>query len=106
MFAENEKKDDSNAGMGNFDKEKRFMHTFIISNIKVIARQTSIIKYQIDIVSNNWMKCAANLSFSNYGEKPWPLFDIIKTCFSKSKLAIDEKTFIVVRSPVELNYIT
>ena len=106
LFAENKNNSDNNVGMGNLDEEKRFMHSFIISNIKVLARTYSIIKYKIDIISLNWFKCAANISFSNYGGKPQPVFDILKSCMAYSNLAIDDNTFGKVKTPVSLNYIT
>ena len=106
LFAQNKKKTDNGAGMANFDEDKRFTHTFIISNIKVLARQLSIIKYEIDLVSINWMKCSANLSFSNYGQNPQPVFDIIKACLSQANLKVDEESFARVKAPVVMNYIT
>ena len=106
MFAQNKKDSDNGAGMANFDKDKRFMHTFIISNIKVLAREMSIIKYEIDLMSLHWTKCAANIAFSNYGSTPQPVFDILKSCFSYNNLAIDTESFKRVKAPVTLNYIT
>lgn len=106
MFAQNIKESDNGDGMANLDKEKRFFHTFIVTNIKVIARMASIIKYQIDLSSINWFNCAANVDFSNYGYTPQPIFDIIKSCIVNNKLQIDDESFNRVKAPVQINYIS
>ena len=106
LFAEHKKKNDSTIDMGDIDDKKKILHNFIVSNIKVIARNGSLLKYSIELVSMNWFKCAANFSYSNYGKTPEPLFDIVKNCFSSSMLAIDPETFANVKAPVSLNYMS
>ena len=61
---------DSTVGIGKIDEDNKFVHTFIVTNIKVLARNFSAIKYEIDIMSTNWFKCISNLSYSNYGQGP------------------------------------
>ena len=45
MFALNKKAMDNTVGIGKLDEDNKFVHTFIVTNIKVIARNLSIIKY-------------------------------------------------------------
>lgn len=106
MFAENKRKNDNDVGIGDIDEQHKFMHNFIISNIKVLQRNFSIIKYEIDLVSMNWFKCTANIYYTNYGKKPEPIFQIMKNCLSYSNLATDKYSFGRVNSPVVMNYIT
>ena len=106
MFAQNSNKSDHDTGMSQFDKEKRFMHTFIVSNIKIIARLTSIIKYEIDFISYNWLNCSANIAYSNYGMAAQPIFDIVKTCLINNGLAIHKDSFDRVKTTVTERYIS
>lgn len=106
MFALNKKKSDNDVMTTRLDDQNKLVHNFVISDIKVVDRKASIIKYQIDMVSMNWFKCISNLQFSNYSSEPQPLLDILKACLSSKGLRVDEKTFSIVKSTVALNYIT
>lgn len=106
FFAENKQKSDNGLVIEKIDEEQCFTHTFIISGIKVISRQSSIIKYQIDLISNNWFKCIANIDYTNYNEGKQQIFDILKACIKNNDLTVDDETFEKVRSSVKINYIT
>lgn len=106
LFALNKNENDKQVGIGEIDNDNKFFHEFIAIDIKVLDRKTSIIKYQIDMVSTHWFKCIANLQYSNYGKAPEPLLDIVKNCISTAGLTIDDKTFDKVKSKVQSNYIT
>lgn len=79
---------------------------FIVSSIKITARQQSILQYRIEIVSNNWFNCIANISYSNYDKEPQELFSVLRSCFTLADLKTDDNTFDKIKSSVSLNYIT
>lgn len=106
LFAQNARQMDNDIGAGKIDEKKKFTHNFIVTNIKILARNASIIKYEIDLMSVNWFKCSANISYSNYGKTPEPLFDIVKSCITNNNLAIDDDSFNRVKSPVAMNWIS
>lgn len=74
--------------------------------MKVLERATSIIKYELDLVSVKWFTCAANLRYSNYDKGPQPVLEMLKTCLSMQGAAVDEASFSKVRSPVNVDYIS
>lgn len=88
------------------DDEQRFVHTFLITDIKVISRKESIVKYEIDFVSNNWFKCIANVDFTNYNRDTEQIFDIFRACLKNNDLIVDDNTFGKVKSSVKTHYIT
>lgn len=106
LFAENVKKNDNGVVIEKIDENLQFQHTFIISNIRVLSRNQSVVKYQIDLVSNNWFNCIANVKFSNYNQPKQQIFDILKACIKQNDLLVDDEKFDMVRSQVDLNYIT
>lgn len=106
LFCENLKKNDNGIVIEKLDEDNMFQHTFVISNIRVLSRDQSIIKYQIDLVSNNWFNCIANVIYSNYGQPAQPLLEVLKACMKQSDLSIDNEKFDAVKSQVSLNYIT
>lgn len=106
LFCENKQKNDDGVVIEKMDDEQKFIHTFVITDIKVISRSASIVKYEIDFVSNNWFKCIANVDFTNYNRDPEQIFDILKACLKNNDLMIDDKTFDKVKSAVKTHYIT
>lgn len=106
LFCENLKKNDNGIVIEKLDESQQFQHTFIITNIRVLSRNQSIIKYQIDLVSNNWFNCIANVKFSNYSQPKQQIFDILKACIKQNDLQVDDEKFDMVKSQVDLNYIT
>ena len=106
LFCENKQKNDDGVVIEKMDDEQKFIHTFVITDIKVISRSASIVKYEIDFVSNNWFKCIANVDFTNYNRDPEQIFDILKACLKNNDLMIDNKTFNKVKSAVKTHYIT
>jgi len=54
----------------------------------------------------NWYKLMSNISYSNYDTVAGTsIFNILKECFKKSKINIDEeKTFNEVKSDVKIHY--
>lgn len=57
-------------------------------------------------MSVKWFTCAANLRYSNYDKGPQPVLEMLKTCLSMQGVAIDEKSFGRVKSPVKADYIS
>ena len=106
LFALNKNEQDDQVGIGEIDEKNKFVHNFIVTNLKVLSRSASIVKYEIDILSMNWFNCMANIQYSNYDKEPEPLFDIVKACFSLSQLKVDDRTFGMVSVPVNIRYIT
>lgn len=86
--------------------EHKFEHTFLIDSIKILERQKSSIKYEIQLISNNWFRCAANVIYSNYDTGAEDPLSILKNCMSMAGLPIDSRTFDVVKSSASLSYIT
>lgn len=106
LFALNKNKVDASAKEIAVDIENKFSHTFIVNSINVIQRAEQVIKYKISIVSINWFNCAAKVQYSNYGDAPQQIFDIIKDCISNNDLIIDKTTFDTVKTNVKLSYIS
>lgn len=106
IFALNKKETDDQVGMGEIDEKNRFIHNFIVTNVKVLNRSASIIQYEIDLMSMNWFKCIANLQYSNYNQGPQPILEILKNCISMQNIAIDDDSFGKVTAPVKVDYIT
>ena len=104
IFCENKQKNDSGVVIEQLDDERKFIHTFIITGIQVISRAQSIIKYRINLVSNNWFKCAANVYYSNYNRPKETVFDILKSCISRNQLTVDDETFGTVSTSVTMSY--
>jgi len=105
-MCENSTSKDGQFNVQKMDKVHRFKHTFIISSVKIVARQQSIVQYRIELVSNNWFNCIANISYSNYDKDPQELFSVLKECFALADLKTDDNTFGKIKSSVTLNYIT
>lgn len=97
---------DGMLGVTKLDKTQMFKHTFIVNDIKILARAQGVIKYRIDLVSNNWFNCIANVEYSNYDRDPVELFTVLRECFRLVDLKVDDESFNRVKSSVSLNYIT
>lgn len=106
IFALNKKKTDNSTTIENIDEENMFEHIFFVNDIKVIERNAGIIKYKINFISTNWLKCAANLQYSNYGKEPEHIFEIVKNCITQQGLFVDQDSFDRVVADIKLNYIT
>lgn len=106
LFCENTIKQDNDIAVEKMDDTYRFEHLFMITGIKAISRQQSIIKYQIDLVSNNWFKCIANIDYTNYNIGKEPVFDILKACMKNNDLVVDDEFFDKVKTNVKINYIS
>lgn len=65
-----------------------------------------MIQYRIELVSNNWFNCIANIDYSDYDKYPQELFSTLRACFKLAGLKTDEDTFSKVKSSVTLNYVT
>lgn len=105
-FAEHVHPKDESTGIGNPDPDRTFQHTFIVTNINPIGRESHFVKYQIDLVSNNWIRCAANVKYTNYDRQEEPVFTIFKNCLSMSGLVPDNDSFSKSNSQVKMNYIS
>lgn len=106
QFAEHLHAKPGKEGMGNLDPDRTFEHTFIVRSIKPLDRQQNRIKYEIDIVSENWFRCAANVRYSNYDRGRETILDILKNCLAQNGLNIDKDSFDVGRTNVAINYIS
>ena len=106
MFALNKKETDKQVGLVEIDENNKFQHIFVVTDIKVLDRKASVIKYQIEFVSMAWFNCIANLQYSNYGSVSESILDILKNCIVQQGLAIDDRTFGMVKTIVKSNYIT
>lgn len=106
VFAQHKKKTDSTVETKEIDENNKFTHIFFVNDIKVLDRQSSVIKYQINFISLHWLKCFANLQYSNYGKSPESILEIIKNCITQQGLTVDDKTFNGMNVDVKVNYIT
>lgn len=92
-----------------FDKESKtdiFSHVFLVNGIEIFDRQKDVIKYKVTLISQNYIKCIASLSYTNYQDKQEPIIDIIKKMITSAGLKIDKKLFDAVKATSFLNYIT
>lgn len=106
FFAKNKVKEDKSIIMSKLDDSEFFHHVFLIDNVKIITRLETSIKYEINLISVNFLKCAANVIYSNYDKEPEQIFDIVKKCIINSNLQIHKESFDMVKSDVKINYIT
>lgn len=105
-FYENSLKNDGDIGIEKLDENRKFIHTFIVTGMKILSRNGSIIQYYIDLVSTNWLNCSSNIEFSNYGKEKQSILDIFKECILKNKLKINADSFDKVKTEVKINFIS
>ena len=79
---------------------------FIVDNIEILQRDSTRIKYRLNLVSSNIYKCLSNIDYSNYSLGSQSCLDIIKNCAIQKDLGIDKDTFDAVKTEVKLDYIT
>lgn len=104
-FIEQKTTADSKFTITHSDQHK-FEHTFLIDGIKILERRKSSIKYEIQLISNTWFRCAANVIYSNYDTGTEDPLSILKNCMSIAGLPLDSRTFDCVKSNASLSYIT
>ena len=92
---------------GREDKNK-FEHTFMVENVKILSKDDRAIKYEIRLVSSNWLNLSSLVDYSNYGKgkKAEPVTDIIKNILSEHKLTANGDTFDEMKSDVSIRYIS
>ena len=84
----------------------KFIGLFIVDNVEILSRESSRIKYKLDLVSSNIYKCLSNIDYSNYSRGSESCLDIIKNCAKQKDLGIDKYTFDNVNTKVKIDYIT
>ena len=105
-FAKIEQKTDKNITVDKKSDVEAFMHIFFVNSIKILSREKNIITYKLTLISDNWLKCIQNISYSNYNTKPQKIFDIIKNMLAVNDLIVDSDSFDSIQSDVKINYIT
>ena len=70
-----------------------FSHQFIVNDIKILKREHHVITYKLNLISVNWFRAAANVTYSNYDKDPEPVLTIAKNLIVKNGLAVDVDSF-------------
>ena len=102
-FVQNKSDKDGKITDTQIDKEKAFMHEFIVTSMKIVDRKHSHITYEIGLVSSHWYQCIANIEYSNNDREQESLFDILKACMRSVQLKVND-SFKRVRTKVEMDY--
>lgn len=105
-FAEHKPAKNADNSIGDPDPKKTFSHTFIVTNIKPLDRQQHKVKYEIDLVSELWFKCIANVQYTNYDRTEEPVFEIFKNCMVTNDLQVDQESFGRTKADVQIPYMT
>lgn len=107
-FAELKPDSDGNVQSSSIVPGAQLNEMFIIDKIRVVGRNGTALKYQLDLISSNWFNLQSKVNFSNYNtDAGTPIFDILKHCLQDSHMKFDAKcTFNDVQSNVKLKYIT
>lgn len=87
-------------------KDQSFLHKFFVKSISILNRVGNDIVYKVMMVSTNWFSSMATLTYSNYGQKPETILEIIKKVLVLNGLRVDDKSFNQAKTDVRLNYIT
>lgn len=81
---------------------------FLVNNIEILENTPDVVKYKINIISENYTNLNKNVHFSNYKDKDKPLIvsDIIKEILLQSDNEVDETSFSANVSGTKLKYIS
>lgn len=92
-----------------------FKHRFLVDKFKIEARDKTVIKYRISLVSVNWLKCIKTIPFTNYNYESvgssstvanTNIFKIISNILGNADLKINNDSFEYARTNTVINYIT
>ena len=106
FFVRNEPVSDSQFTIRKFSDTEIFRQRFLVDGVRILNRISTRITYEFSLVSENWFKCAKNVSYSNYAKDSESVFDILKACLVKYELTIDPGTFDLVKTDAKINFIT
>ena len=106
LFAETDREIENDITTEKLSPTNRLQHDFFITKIEILDRQDNIISYKLHLMSVNWFKLIANISYSNYGKRPETIIDLIKTAFALCNLNVGKETFDKVKTDVKISYIT
>lgn len=76
----NEQQIDGQITLEKLSESDKFIGMFIVDNAEILQRDSTRIKYRLNLVSSNIYKCLANIDYSNYGLSSQSCLDIIKNC--------------------------
>ena len=105
-FVEHKEPKENQHGYGDPDPQKTFLHTFIVADIKILERQANFVKYDIELVSDNWIQCISNVSYSNYNNAQEPMLQILKNCLVSHGLQVDVESFDKSMCVPKMHYIS
>ena len=96
--------DNTNFEIGS--EEITFEHEFIVQNVSVLDRKKNKISYQLDLISQNWIKFNKKINYTNYHKDKEPITDILKKLLQQAGFNIDVPSFDQNKSPVNIYYKT
>ena len=77
-----------------------------MADIKILERQANFVKYDIELVSDNWIQCISNVSYSNYNNAQEPMLQILKNCLVSHGLQVDVESFDKSMCVPKMHYIS
>lgn len=87
-------------------KTHKLYQKFYVDSVEILDRHENEIKYRLNLVSRNWFQCISKVEYTNYNTEKEDIIDIIKGILKYSNLAVNSKTFDLVKSGVKMNFIT
>lgn len=106
-FAQATTKTDNMIQISEFSEVNKIDHVFFITNVEILDRQKTEIKYKINLVSAHIFCCLSNILYSNYNDQnSINIFDILKTCIIKAGLRVNSESFDNITTTRTLKYIT
>lgn len=97
---------DGSISIQELDSKYQFKHSFIVNSIEVVGRDENVIQYKFHLVSDNWLKCAQTLDYTNYDRDPEPVLSVLQACIEQNQLETDISSFQTAKANVSLNYMT
>ena len=105
-FTKCKENSDGSISIQELDPKFQFKCSFIVDNIEITGRDQNVISYKFHLVSDNWLKCAQTLDFTNYDKDPEPVISVIQACIKQNNLEVDLSSFESTKANVKLNYMT
>lgn len=106
FWKEKGENEDGNTNFKISSEEITFEHEFIVQNVSVLDRKKNKISYQLDLISQNWIKFNKKLKYTNYHKEKEPTTEILKKLLQQAGFNIDTKSFDENKSPVKIYYMT
>lgn len=97
---------DESFGAESIRPERTIRHQFLMKKLEILERTGASIKYKFHLISSNWLKLVANITFSNYDKGKQSVFEILKQCLVYNGLEVDGASFDGVGSKVSISYAT